>query len=213
MLMGDSMKGLCIVLVLTLFAFMASCNAETYEQKEAKRKQAREAKVAEKQTRLTELVNEFTKTYDSDRTWQEGLKGNTLSTFQLQQSLIRSDSRPILFLGNLMDLERRDGKYGLLFHVPLSSRSHLSEQYLVLDLDCLLSDSQANSLEVREFYAWQDPTYLVAAQIHSVKQAHQFLETHLRESASNSSLDTLKMEFVAKGKCIGLQSIVGAERE
>ncbi len=206
------MRVLCIVYVLMVLAFEASCNVESYEQKEARQKQAQEAKVAEKQARLTELINEFAKKYDGDRTWQEGLKGNTLSTLQLQQSLIRSDDRPVLVLGNLMDVEKRDGRYGLLFHVPHSSRVQLSEQYLVLDLDCFLPVSQANSLKVGEFlYAWQDPTYLVAAQIQSVRQAHQFLETHSRESADNSSWDTLKMEFVAKGKCVGLQSIAGAE--
>lgn len=206
------MRVFCIVCVLMVFAFETSCNVETYEQKEAKRNQASEAKIAENQARLTELINGFAKKYDGDRTWQEGLKGKTLSTLQLQQSLIRSDGRPVLVLGNLMDVEKRDGRYGLMFHVPHSSRVQLSEQYLVLDLDCFLPDSQANSLKVGEFfYAWQDPAYLVAAQIQSVRQAHQFLETHSRESDNNSSLDTLKMEFVAKGKCIGLQSIAGAE--
>lgn len=133
------MKVRCIVCVLLVFASEVSCNVETYEQK-----QAREAKVAEKQARLTELVNAFTKKYDSEYTWQEGLKDTPLSTLQLQQSLVRSDGRSILALGTLMDIESRDGKYGLLFYVPGLSRVRLSEQHLVLDLDCVLPDSQAS---------------------------------------------------------------------
>ena len=122
------MKVLCIVCVLVLSAFEVSCNGETYEQKETKRREAYEAAVAKRQAMLTEDVNEFIKKYDSDRTWQDDVKGNTLSTMQLQQSLIRSDGRPILALANLLDIEQREGKFRLLFHVPGLSDQILSEQ-------------------------------------------------------------------------------------
>lgn len=191
---------------LVLLVVQVSCKVESYEEKHLKEQQAREAVQAGIKERRAQVVAKFAEKYEADRTWAKQIKGAVVTTYQLQKALIRADGRPVLVPGNVLDIEQRDGAFTLLFHVPSTTDSILTEQVLVLDLACSLPESQINSLRVEEFNQWADPKYLVAARIHSVAQAHQFLITRDRESSG--SLEKIRVEHTAKGECVGMQSVV-----
>ncbi|MEK6641007.1 MAG: hypothetical protein AABZ17_10105 [Nitrospirota bacterium] len=170
-----------------------------------KEQQADEALRTETKKRQAQTVSQFAEKFGADLTWVKQMKGDTVTTFQLQKALILSGGKPVLVLGNVLDIEQRDGRFMLLFHVSGTSDSILTERVLVFELTCSLPESQVNSLRIEEFYPWDDPKYIVAARIHSVAQAHQFLLTHDRESSG--SLEKILIEHVAKGECIGLESV------
>lgn len=201
-----------MIAIQLLFLFVlaivhSSCNGESYEEKEARQRRADETVDQERRQRFSELVNAFSAKHNADGTWLEPIKDKTVTTFKLQQSLIRLDGRPILALANIIDVEKRNDSFRLLFYVPRVGSVSLQKQYLVLDLQCSISEPEALALTVEQFYPYMDPKYLLAARIQNVKQVHQMKDNLIGDSDNISSMQNFKMEFIGEGKCVGLERL------
>jgi len=189
------------ICVLVLGLLHTSCDRESYEEKEARQQRAVEASTAQKQAHLNLLIDSFSTKYHADYEWMYGLRDTTISTLRLQRSLIRADHRPILAMANILDIENRNGALRVLFYVPHVGDNVLQRQHLVLDLQCPVSGVEAHKRTVGH-HPFMEPTYLVAARIDTVRQAHQFGMT-----GSGSTLSPLTMEFIGEGQCMGLEAI------
>src|SRR5438552_318874 len=91
-------------IMLALGVLLLGCTGETYQEKEAKREQARKAAEAKRDTQRAQAIAEFSKTYNADTTWRKALKGKSPWTLTLQDSLIRTDGRPIAGYAVLLDV-------------------------------------------------------------------------------------------------------------
>lgn len=170
---------------------------------------ARGAPESETQAKLDAKTKAFREKYGITQSWKDQLKGETKpSTYLLQKALIRSDSAPLLFAGSVLDVEKKGEEFSLLFYVPGFDHGLTSEEHLVLRLVCpSLTEADIPKLSLKEFYAWDDhQDYLIAANISAVTQSHQFLETSSRERDS-STLTKLRTEYIAEGRCKGLENI------
>jgi len=198
-----------IPLLLLAVVLFSGCNAESYEQKQEKRRAAKQAVVAEIQGRLEQRTREFGERYNADSTWHALAKAKPISTYALQKALIRSDGRPVLAKGSLFDFEKRGKELVLLFHIPGTRHSIMSKHYLVMELTCpYISQSGIDELKVKEnvFTLISEPDYLIAAKIEEVAQNHQILRLTAREEGP-SDLSTIRTEYIAKGQCAGIDYI------
>ncbi|MDH5641419.1 MAG: hypothetical protein OEY28_09010 [Nitrospira sp.] len=195
---------------MPLLALQISCKAENHEgtqQKEPQaNQQANQQAHQKKQPRATKGHEQeairFIEKYGADKTWISQIKRERLTTYQLQQTLIRENGQPIFLMGNLLNVEQRGSTVTLFFYVPAGTESIQTEHVLIFELSCPAAESQVSALIVDDFDPWEDPKYFVAARVHSVTHARQFVVTK-----EHLELNKMVIEHTAQGQCIGLQAI------
>lgn len=191
--------------LLILIALQSGCKGESYEEKETKRKETQQAKEAQR----TKLLDNFSKAYNADTTWQESLKGKGLWTMTVQDALIRSDGRPIAGFAGLLDVERRGSKYVL--HLSPSKLSFSFFHDLIFTLECALPDLKAASgsefnLDLLTGMVL-NADYMFAARINNVRRAVFKLDAHATGEEDADVEVKTGTRFIASGECLGVKYI------
>jgi hypothetical protein len=194
-----------LVSVLVLFFILPGCwSGESYEEKQAKEKQEREAAMAKKEAQRTQTITEFSNTYNADTTWQKSLEGKPLATLELQNALIRQDGRPIVAATTLLDVEKDGERYKFHLNVHDTER-YVMHEHLLFELSC----SAPNMIfkfpqPFMPPIAWS-ADYLVAARMESVKPAFHWQNSE--SDKGQAGFDVLQKQFIATGECLGLKFI------
>jgi hypothetical protein len=207
---AETTKLFRLACVLLLFALQEPYSVGAAEERGTTDVDTDQTVEKEAKAKYEASLQEFSRKYNADLTWKDMVHGGDVSTFRLQKALIRSDKRPVLAEVSLLDIEKRGSDFVLLFYVPSLAASTFPGQYLMFELTCPLSESQLNTMKVenRVFLQFREPQYLVAAKISRTERSKMNFEL-----VSSSHLRKVHTEYIAKGRCVGLQSIVNPAGE
>lgn len=179
---------LLIVLASSAVAGSAFYAYERWQSKVQADAKAKAQSDAEQQNIKREIANLGAK-YNAISDWRAGLRSDSVYSATLQAKLMRSDGRPILFLGELHDVANAKASIQCVFD------SH-GEAEITFVLDC--------TQEVADYVMQQRPRprfhyFAVVAQVGSVAK----LEVQGKESRPNEQ----DASFQANGRCIDLISV------
>lgn len=158
------------LLLVLILLFSVSCNRTDKEKTEDK-------EINKKIQILKQAVSDMAEKHNAITDWEKNLDKHSLYTIQVEDVLIRSDNRPILFFGRVDDITKKANKYFLHFKKMLSP-------WIYFVLEC-------NEEQVENILHNKDSTfYAVAARISSI-QRPEFEFEHYHA-------------FIANGLCIDL---------
>mgnify|MGYP001497900922 CR=1 FL=1 len=186
--------------VFLLSMLFAACTGDSSREREEKRVQAVKAVNAERDAAVAQATEEFTAAHKGDEKWQASLEKQKLTTYALQQTLIRPAGQAIVAGVSVVDVAKEGDS--LRFHLLASSLlgGFLYKQFVLFDLKCALADVKYDKLKSDPFTPEFLPDYLVAARIHEVKSARRVL-------LSKADSIEFATEFTATGECLGLKDI------
>lgn len=168
---------------------------------EDKLKTDKEKMETERRNRTEKSIKETAERNNAIVNWHNRFDANALSTYtiEVQDALIKTDNRPIIFFASVEDIVRERGKYCARFCNPLISSSPVI--YFVLD--CTpeqIGQMVAHRSELYENYA-------VVARICGVKKVRFEVKGYAQTYEDYEEI-RLQLEqsdvFVATGKCLEL---------
>jgi hypothetical protein len=178
---------------------------ESPREREEKRVQAEKAVEAERDAAVAQATAEFTNAHKGDEKWQASLEKQKLTTYALQQTLIRPDGQAIVAGVSIVDVAKEGDSFRLRLLASslvggVLYRQFLLKHVLLFNLKCALADVKYDKLQSDPFTNEFWPDYLVAARIHEVKSTPRVLL---------NKADTIEFatEFTATGECLGLKDI------
>jgi hypothetical protein len=197
---------LSIVASVSLVSMLfTACTGDSPGEREEKRVQAEMAVGDERDAAVAQATAEFTAAHKGDEKWQASLQKKKLTTYALQQTLIRPGGQAIVSGVSVVDVEKEGDSFRLHLLASNILGETLYKQFFLFDLKCALADVKFDELQSDPFTSYLWPDYLVAARIHEVKSARRVLL---------SKADTIEFatEFTATGECLGLKDIGSIRR-
>jgi len=183
-----------IVIALILFG----CDSDNSEDN------SEEAARLEKERQNEEKIQELCSKYNAVTDWKQRFQKKTLGqhtyTVEVEDALIRADSRPILFYGVADDIVKETDKYIVYW----SGGSYVDAtfdrvfgRYFRFVLDC--TPSQVEKIMGKSVSFFEH--YAIIAQISEVEKVR--FRLYSGESVEEVQLETADA-FLAKGKCLDL---------
>jgi len=162
-------------------------------------------------------VQELCSKYNAITNWKQqlgknGFYGHTF-TIEVEDALIRTEGRPILFYGTVNDIVRESDKYlvyfGFGFAAILRDTYYLLNEKVFFVLDC----TQEQVEQITNNPAGIYDEYAVIAQISQVEKVRFELKSNAM-SDEDVSVDLEPSDvFMAKGKCLDLLFISGKKKD
>lgn len=183
-------------------------------------------KQSEKDSQIVREVQELCSKYNAVTNWRQNSDANDLFqemyTIQVEDALIRTDNRPILFYGSVKDIVRESDKYlvyfgsgGLAQLLSLSGSGldsilNLLYPEIYFVLNCTPDQVEKILLKSAGYFEY----YAVIAKIGEVKKVRFKLSADVGEHEEDVSvyIKSSSNVFIAKGKCLDLL-FVGDEPE
>jgi hypothetical protein len=173
---------------------------------ECKRYSERKAKSAEraKEESTRKAIIELADKYNAVADWKKPLSkiwSDVLDVFtmEVEDALLRKDNRPVLFLAQVKDVERKEGAYTVRFWNEFGKMPQVE-----FVLDC--SDEQVRKITQQQRSQYGS-NYAVIAAINKVKkvafEVTPVIEGYGEETHGKIEIDTSDA-FVASGHCIDL---------
>jgi len=182
------MRTSTVVLIVALALLMASCNSKVDREKEEQNK---------REAQQTKLKNDLAAKFSASADWNEKLKDRLLPySVDLEEALIRSDKKPILFEGFVEDVTRNNNKY-------IVRLSHSESPKVYFLLEC--TPELATKLRSRQGF----DHVAVIASISSVRKPNIKLESDLPSSPDESpDIEVTNPDaFIAKGSMLDFEFI------
>jgi len=191
---------------VSVVVVLLAANAEGSQRElEAKQVQARKTLEAKRDAAIAQASAEFRDTHKGDEKWQTSLGKQKLTTYALQQALMRPDGQAIVASVSVVDVAKEGNVFRLRLLAPSLVGGSLYKQFLMFDLKCALADVNYDKLLSDPFTSNILPNYLVAALIHEVKSTQRIL-------LSTETEMPFATEFTATGECLGLKEIGSLRR-
>jgi hypothetical protein len=158
---------------------------------ETRQKQA----TIERQNEVQNRIAEFARKYNAVTNWQQRLDGMQAFTVDVEEALINPTNRPVLFLGSVNDLVKRDGNNYVRFQRWVGG----TEIHWLLEFN----DDQWTTIrrEVKEPQLMSQ-VYAVVARISSVKKASAKTAAVSTEGGDAEAGADSPEPFVAVGQCV-----------
>jgi len=174
------------------FLIVAGSAFYSYERWQAKVQADAKAKAEHDadQQKIKEEIASLGVKYNAVSDWRAGLRSHSVYSATLQNKLVRSDGRPVLFFGELHDVANVEGSLHCVF-----DSSGEADVRFVLDCSQEVADylmQQPSRPRLRDFLA-------VVAQVSSVAE----LDGQSRENPQ----DEQDAKFQANGRCVDLLSL------
>jgi len=212
-----------ITISIFLLFILHSCNnsdKKTYETKESS-KLEESSKL--KEERKTNILSMLGTKHNAIKDWEKVLyERNIVFTADLEKILVNSDNKPIIFVSQLVDIKKQNGKYfmqfqrdsfsGLLDYLSDSNSTYLeylSESNIRFILECDLSafknefDKFDKENKSKDYYL-DLGEFVVVARIETVKKAFFKLVGSLISDEYAEIEIELPNIFIAKGYCLDL---------
>jgi hypothetical protein len=197
------MKTLAAAIILFV---LVGCNSK-------KPDEPNEAAQTEKNQQMKARVQEFSSHYNAVTDWAETLSELSPYTVEVQDALIRADSRPVLVLGTVEDVAKESDKYVVRFSNLLNSvfveeldnLLYLTDIYFVLDC----TPEQVKKIMLHRQVSLSGDCAVIA-EISQIKKVEFQLKGYLEDYDSEGypevriDLEPSSNAFIAKGKCIDL---------
>ncbi len=187
-----------IASVSLLSIFFTACTGDNPQERAEKREQAKKAIATERDAAIAQVAEELRIAHKGAKEWQASLGKRRLTTYALQEALIRPGGQAIIVDVVIVDVAKDEDGFRLHLLSPMKGRVIKGNNELFLfDLKCALTDVAYDKLQLNDYLLqYADPTYLVAARIYEVKSVQRDL--------ADGGVST---EFTATGECLGLKSI------
>ncbi len=187
-----------IASVSLLSIFFTACTGDNPQERAEKREQAKKAIATERDAAIAQVAEELRIAHTGAKEWQASLGTRRLTTYALQQALIRPGGQAIIVGVVIMDVAKDGDGFRLRLLAPMENRvARLNRELFLLDLKCALTDVAYDKFQLNDHLPrYADPTYLVAARIYEVKSVQEYLAD-----------EAVSTEFTATGECLGLKSI------
>lgn len=182
--------------IMAVVITLSSCDSDSPE----------EAAKVEQKHKITEEVQKLCSQYNAVTDWKQHIDkkgfGEHTYTIEVEDALIRTDGRPILFYGSIHDVVRKPDKYlvyfgsgwGTLLRNPFFGVFGCDIHFV---LDC--TPSQVEQIMRHPASGFDD--YAVIAQISEVEKIR--FELSSGESGEKVHVETSDV-FMVKGKCLDL---------
>lgn len=170
---------------------------------ESQQKQAAQAAL-ERQNEVRSRIADFARKYNAVTNWQQRLDGTLVFSVDVEEALIDQTNSPVLFLGIVDDMVRRDGKNYLHFQNWNTAGPDI--QWVLESTDKLSTTIRQHTKETFPVYV-----YAVVARISSIKKTST--ETEDMDATANPLLtesQRISMSsrtFVATGQCVDVLTL------
>ena len=158
--------------------------------------------LAKKET-TRKVIIELADKYNAVVDWKEPLIKKHIAppfTMEIENALLLKDSRPVLFLAQVKDVERKENTYMVRFTNEFGRRPQIE-----FVLDC--TDEQAKKITQQQSESRDWENYIVIAVINKVKKV-AFGVTPVVVSDDGEKYGEIEIDtpdiFVATGRCIDL---------
>jgi len=193
------MKKLTLILALSLI--LAGCDGDSRDEKAEAEKERLEKEYQATAQRIQELCSQYNAVMD----WTQSLEEVwSPFTIELEEALIRADSRPVLLLGNVKDIAKESDRYWAHFT--------LEAPYTGFDIHFFL---HCTPEQVEEIMRLKLGDYAVIAQVSEVKKVSYVFEAYGEVETDFEGYPAVSVTidpdpssdlFIAKGTCSALLS-------
>jgi len=182
-------------LIVALLLILVGCNGDSQEKDAEAKKERLEKELQATAQRIQELCSQYNAVMD----WTERVERSNGYTIELEEALIRPDSRPVLVLSGVKDITKKSGRYSVHFTCDVTGLDEIS-----LILHCTPE-------QVGEIMRNELRQYAVIAQVSEVKKVTWILEAegeidfgdYPRVSVTLEP-DPLSDLFMVRGTCSAL---------
>lgn len=189
------------ILLVVIFGLVSRNNSEKQEKAEEQKLEQ------EKRIQTANTVSAMAEKYNAVTDWKDNFKGrfsflDSTYTIELQDAIVKTDGRPILFFSGLNDIVQKDGKYYLYFGDLFGGFSGPDILFILEATPDLIKEIIAHKHNCLENYA-------VISQIKEVEK--------VRFQLTSTAVDSEKIDvefapsniFIAKGNCIDFVFVGG----
>lgn len=198
-------KGWILVMIMVVTTILSGCDNDS----------SKETAKEKKKHKTTEEVQKLCSQYDAVTDWKQHLDkkgfGEHVYTIEVEDALIRTDGRPILFYGIAHDIVKESDKYlvywgygwGTLLRNPFFGVLGYDIHFV---LDC--TPNQVEQIMHHPASGLDD--YAVIAQISEVEKIR--FELSSGENGEKVRVETSDV-FMVKGKCLDLLLVAYEQKE
>jgi len=194
-----------LTLIMALLLILVGCNDDSQEEAA----EAENERLLEKEHQATaQRIQEFCSQYNAVIDWAQSVEDGEAYTIELEEALIRADSRPVLLLSEIEDITKKSGRYSVYFTVEEPSFGSFCEMSFVLHC----TPEQVKGI-MRHRRDWPQK-YAVLARVSEVKKVSYVFEAEGEVIGSDGmgrptvsvtfDPDPLWDVFIARGTCSAL---------
>lgn len=192
MMARNAFGALCMCLLIP------ACG-ENPDQIQAREQTGQKAAVALEDAKRAEEIKGLVKQYGADPNWADDLQKGALTTSILRKSLIRTNGRPIMVRGLLIDIAPQGNSHKITFRTSDAPKFSVNGQHLLFEVTCSLSPTEINALRPSPYrLVFAPPDILVVTNVSDVLSAHSIIG----ERGADSSSATIQSVFTALGDCV-----------
>ena len=199
--------------IIVIALILTGCDSDNSEDN------SEEAARLEKERQITKKIQELCSKYNAVTDWKQHFHkkafGQHTYTVEVEDALIRTDGRPILFRGVADDIVKESDKYVVYWSAGFASRlrgdaihDFVFGRDFRFILDC--TPSQVEKIMDNSVNTLDD--YAVVAQISEVEKVRFKLNANSVGEDVRVDLKTSDT-FMAKGKCLDLLFVVGEPKD
>lgn len=196
---NDIHKSIFILIILGSFVILTSCKGIKEE--------AKIEEEEEKQAEIEQNIMKMANSYDAVLDWEKDLRPKdfltSVYTVEVQRALVREDNRPVLFIADVQDIEKRGNEYTVYFDRWTGYFGINVETYLPILFILKCTEEQVKKI-LNQPNEILFENYSVIASISDVNRMRFGLTRYsLGEYEANIEIDS-SAGFIAKGNCLDL---------
>lgn len=173
--------------IIALLLILVGCDSDNREEKAEAQKKERLEKTRQAMQEMQELCLPYNAVID----WTVSIESLSPFTIELEEALVREDSRPLLLLGKIEDITKELDKYSI----------HFISEDILFDLYCTPKQVK----EIMNHRSDRHQEYAVIVRVSEVKKVRLGLQ------ASDEGIGEIWVRskpltdcFIAKGTCLDL---------
>jgi hypothetical protein len=208
--MKKIISGIAFCLVLLAVVYWLISNKISDRRSKAQTEKVETEKCLQTETFVADMIVKHNAVTNWERSFDKkdslGLF-EPIYTVEVEDALVRTDQRPIIFFASVADVERETNKYSVHFHNRYDAMlSDIGPLYgrIIADIHFVLDCTQEQFKEIMLHRGGLFEKYAVIAQISEVKKVK------LKATASSESDKVILIPsdvFVAEGRCLELRFV------
>ena len=191
-----------LTLIMALLLIVVGCDRHNQEEEDAEAEKER----LEKELQATaQRIQELCSQYDAVTDWTQSVERYDPYSIELEEALIRADSRPVLLLVKVDNITKKSDKYWVHFTLEAPSTGSYDTDFFL----------RCTPEQVKEVMRHRHQGYAVIAQVSEIKKISYVFEAYGEVEfdpehegypypSVTLSPDPLSDLFIAKGTCSAL---------
>jgi len=151
-------------------------------------------------SQANKLISDLAAQHEAETKWARSLSTHSPYSLEIERALTRQDRKPILFIGSVIDVRRRDGE----IIVEMEAEPDEKIPFLRFSLRCSPNLTERLLTELQ-----RDARYIAVVTVDSVSKARFRIDAHgqaIGEDEVETELEITAADyFVAQGQCVALQ--------